>query len=127
MKNSSCMLTDVSKKTSTYLFSQSIMNRERNENTILQKTYDNSWNVSHKMEVLKIMDAVNQDELKWFFDNFDTLLKKYPNKWIAIQNNVILASGNDYCKVYKKVKEKGYNSPFIVEVNTESWDTSCVH
>ena len=67
------------------------------------------------------MIANNQEEIRWFEDNFNEIEEKYKNKWIAISGNTIIASGKSFGEVWEMAKNKGIKAPFIVEIEPSGW------
>lgn len=46
------------------------------------------------------------DDLKWGEKHHTEFLKKYRDKWVAIKNKKIVASGNNLAKVEEEAKER---------------------
>ncbi|MFA4888434.1 MAG: hypothetical protein WC628_02515 [Candidatus Omnitrophota bacterium] len=51
----------------------------------------------------------------WAHENYQTLLKMYPNKWAAILNKTVICANEDpkVLKVFLARKMKGKTVPFI--------------
>lgn len=51
----------------------------------------------------------------WAHDNYQTLLKKYPNKWIAIFNKTVVCANEDLrvVKTFLAKKIRGKITPLI--------------
>lgn len=46
------------------------------------------------------------NNIKWFFDHCDLLQSKYENKYIAINNNKIVAFGKSFSEIRKELNKK---------------------
>ena len=61
------------------------------------------------------------DEYKWIEKNYDNLLKKYPDMYIAVKSQRVIAHGKDKETVLKKA-EKTLKNPIICFITKKlSW------
>ena len=56
-----------------------------------------------------------EKDSKWFYENVDSLRKKMlENKFVAVSNKEVIASGKDFSMVVKAVEQKGKNPAYVV-------------
>ncbi len=64
-------------------------------------------NVDHPVEGEQ--DVANDE---WFRENYFFLVKDYPNLWIAVLGQMVIAFGNNRYQVSSKAKEVAGEKPF---------------
>jgi len=64
-------------------------------------------------EELQFMTEVQNDS-QWLEDNYNKIQEKYPNKFVAIASQKIIASGDKVENVIKAVKETGRNPAMVL-------------
>ena len=67
-----------------------------------------------EIELSKEINGFERDS-KWFYENVELLRKKkLVNKFVAINNQEVMASGENFEMVVKLVESKGKNPAYIV-------------
>jgi hypothetical protein len=59
------------------------------------------------------------ENLEWFKDNYKTLMKKYNNQWIVIQNKKIIATGSKYEKTVSILKHIDKKSAIVEFIDSK--------
>ena len=57
---------------------------------------------------------------RWLDAHLDELVAKYPDKWIAVLNEQVVAVGNDMGEVDREVEEKHPNSEPVIWLAEET-------
>jgi hypothetical protein len=56
-----------------------------------------------------------EKDSRWFYENIDLLRKKMlENKFVAVSNKEVIASGEDFSMVVKAVEQKGKDPAYVV-------------
>ena len=63
------------------------------------------------MEMLKIPPRSFWDDDRWAHENYQTLLKKYSNKWVAIMNRGVICADEDLKIVKSFLRKKLQGRP----------------
>lgn len=62
-------------------------------------------------------------ELDWFLENFDDLVKRYPDHWLVIQNQRVVAVGRSPTELQEKIQALGIQRPFIARSHPDAWQS----
>jgi hypothetical protein len=62
------------------------------------------------------------DNLKWFRDNYDRLKKQYDDKWVAVKDKKVIASGNSFENVVTSLKESDRRHAIVEYMQSEHTD-----
>jgi hypothetical protein len=68
-----------------------------------------------------IPKIVNLNNLDWFLQNFDAISLEYKNQWIAIHENIVIASAETTSELKSQLKEKNIIGAFITNTLKEKW------
>ena len=47
------------------------------------------------------------DEVEFFYDNYEELLRLYPEEWVAILNERVVGSGSDADELIIRLRDQG--------------------
>jgi hypothetical protein len=62
----------------------------------------------------------DSENVKWLFENYEKLIEKYRNKYIAIRKQKVIASSKDVSELIKKLKmEIGDTSDVLIHFITD--------
>ena len=67
------------------------------------------------MEKTESMPKEFWDDMDWVSKHYSDLVKKYPDKWIAVVNGKVVSSGQDLGKVLEEAKMKTGKEHIVVE------------
>ena len=62
------------------------------------------------MSKIKIEHKRFWEDMNWGFNNYSRLMKKYPDKWVAIVNKKVTSSGENIEEVELKAEKKSGKS-----------------
>jgi len=60
-----------------------------------------------RSQLTKEILAFESDHI-WVHENFDDLLKKYPDQWIAVKDHRVIASGPDLSELREKLSDPAH-------------------
>ncbi|MFA6436875.1 MAG: DUF5678 domain-containing protein [Candidatus Paceibacterota bacterium] len=84
-----------------------------------------------KRDVRTILDASTEDA-KYFYENLESLRQQYPDKYVAIHDGEVIASGKNYSKLLQRLRtqygQRAVSSFFInfVDLHPVSWILSAM-
>ena len=61
-----------------------------------------------ELQVLELLNS-SENDLKWFSSHYNELKKKFDEKFVAVTNNKLVAEGDSFEEVLKKVTDKKLN------------------
>ena len=61
-------------------------------------------------------------DLDWFIANFQQLVAEYPDHWLAICDQKVLAAARETKELRERIKELGIDRPLIVRSHPNAWD-----
>jgi hypothetical protein len=62
-----------------------------------------------QIDLLKL----SKENLEWFKENYSKIKKKHDNEWVVIQNREIVATGNTYDQIAKRIAKEDKKSAII--------------
>ena len=66
-------------------------------------------------------NVVPQKDVIWIQKNQDFLWENHPGKWIAVQDEQLVAVGNSASEVHAKAQSKGFVNPLIAGVRKREY------
>lgn len=60
--------------------------------------------------------------MDWFLANMTSLVAKYPDEWLAISNQNVIAHSPSLPELQKMVQAKGIENPFVTLASLKGWD-----
>lgn len=60
---------------------------------------------------------VKNKDFDYYIDNYKLLKEKYGDKYVAINEEKVVASGDDFGEVYNEARSKGVKRPFMAKIN----------
>lgn len=62
-------------------------------------------------------------DLDWFILNFESLLTQYPDEWLAISNQEVVAHAKSVGELSRQTRGLGIRRPFIGRSHPDAWVT----
>ncbi len=73
-------------------------------------------------------DYTQEDDFKYFLDNQEELIKKYPNKFLVIKNKSVIGAFDDQVTAYTETTKSHKPGSFIIQhASKNSTDTQVFH
>src|SRR4051794_8312798 len=60
-------------------------------------------------------------ELDWFLRNFDELVKTYPDQWLVIQGQKVVANATSPAELQARIQTLGISRPFVARSHPDAW------
>jgi hypothetical protein len=72
-----------------------------------------------------VVEAVEDDPLRWVIDNRSDLLQSYANEWIAVKHGQVLGHSKDATTLVKLMARQKVDKPFIIKMakSIKAWGT----
>ena len=57
--------------------------------------------------------------VEWLKENYESLKRKYDNRWIVIQNNKVVESASTFDEIMKAIRKHDPNKIFVEYIQSE--------